>query len=743
MEAFITEVMSVQRVEEIIVHFYEFALENEEKKYEEIAPLYWQLKKANDYMVMSFNQHTIMTFEPIKHFLHYVPTRYQYRAIQEDYQFERALLERLVKESLLVTGQRKLHLKRVKDSLQYRQAISVGEITIYPALSLHVNIVESYISVGFDLAHKFEYTYTIQQMFDRHEDVRPGMRLVHSDQHNHYEYTLQEVAPYSPLDYCPRLQKSIYQYYIEKGNDKFASTLRETTKVIYVSTHHGLSLSYPATLLKPLCSFETMRPTETRGVMEKLKLTPDERMRKILGQMLPLLSVYPYLKFPRNAFVIQENRYSLLHLSPPKIQFDQAYTRPLHGLKEGKVFKGQNITVSIFLDEHFAEKHYISKSIIFRFIKVLQNIARKHGVKVDFSSAPKEVKGQFDDVFFQNFRWEAAELERIFKGTTVLAFITEEHLAQVPYNIYQQFKQQFGGVWDISSQMITEHTVGKFVTLLKRHNKLAFDFSNMDELEEVTKLVKNSDFSYVIYNILLGLYVKSGVQPWVLAHRTHAHCFIGLDVSHENGRSAAGIINVMNCHGHLLQQSAVNGVLEGEKIDNALITKIIEEILAKYQAQNGILPKHITIHRDGRWRESTESVAQLLNAYGVTFDIVEIIKKPNRRIAFLDLQQGNGQGKFMTKQGTYYVRGKEAYLCATDPRENIGMAQPLKIHQITSSQSFQQIIEDVYHLSFMHIHSLNKTRLPATIHYADLSSLAYQRGQISTRATSQTFLPFV
>lgn len=108
-------------------------------------------------------------------------------------------------------------------------------------------------------------------------------------------------------------------------------------------------------------------------------------------------------------------------------------------------------------------------------------------------------------------------------------------------------------------------------------------------------------------------------------------------------------------------------------------------------------------------------------------------------MAFFD----HAKGKYVTQQGAYYSRGREAFLCATDPRENIGMAQPIKISHLTNSLTLNQIVEDTYRLSFMHIHALNKMRLPATIHYADLSSTAYQRGQIAPRSTNVTHLPFV
>lgn len=38
--------------------------------------------------------------------------------------------------------------------------------------------------------------------------------------------------------------------------------------------------------------------------------------------------------------------------------------------------------------------------------------------------------------------------------------------------------------------------------------------------------------------------------------------------------------------------------------------------------------------------------------------------------------------QYETQKGVYYIRDNEAFLCATDPRRNIGMAQPIKIvHQ--------------------------------------------------------------
>lgn len=110
--------------------------------------------------------------------------------------------------------------------------------------------------------------------------------------------------------------------------------------------------------------------------------------------------------------------------------------------------------------------------------------------------------------------------------------------------MYDAFKRQFGGKWDISSQVITEKSLKSFQQLLKIRKLEEFDPNDEKLCQQVANIVKYDNLSYTIFNILLGIYVKSGMQPWILAERTHSDCFIGLDVSHEDGKSTAGIMNV-------------------------------------------------------------------------------------------------------------------------------------------------------------------------------------------------------
>ncbi|MBO2536960.1 hypothetical protein [Rummeliibacillus suwonensis] len=51
--------------------------------------------------------------------------------------------------------------------------------------------------------------------------------------------------------------------------------------------------------------------------------------------------------------------------------------------------------------------------------------------------------------------------------------------------------------------------------------------------------------------------------------------------------------------------------MAGEKIDTEKLEKIIQDVIFTYKEQFGKLPQHVTIHRDGRWREDSVMVAQI------------------------------------------------------------------------------------------------------------------------------------
>jgi argonaute-like protein implicated in RNA metabolism and viral defense len=276
-------------------------------------------------------------------------------------------------------------------------------------------------------------------------------------------------------------------------------------------------------------------------------------------------------------------------------------------------------------------------------------------------------------------------------------------------NAYTQIKREFGGKQDITTQFVI------------------FD----DALLDTTKA------HYTYLNILLGIYVKSGLQPWILNEAMHSDCYVGLDVSHENKRHASGIIQIVGKDGRLLKQKSMSDNEAGEIISWETMKDIIMETVHAYKTTYGEVPAHITFHRDGLCREDLDQMQHLLSSMNIRFDYVEIIKNTNRRMAT------HANKQWYTEQGLAYIKANSGYLCATSPKEFVGMAQPIKVVQKTTEKPFNEIIEDVYHLSFMHVHSMLKTRLPITIHYADLSSTFHNRGMINGNTRHERSLPFV
>ena len=77
LEAYITEVMAKQRANEILIHVYEFAIEDQTQKYEGVYKIYKAWQRANNYMPLGFNQSTIVAFEAVQNLLGYEPIRHE------------------------------------------------------------------------------------------------------------------------------------------------------------------------------------------------------------------------------------------------------------------------------------------------------------------------------------------------------------------------------------------------------------------------------------------------------------------------------------------------------------------------------------------------------------------------------------------------------------------------------------------------------------------------------------------
>ena len=252
----------------------------------------------------------------------------------------------------------------------------------------------------------------------------------------------------------------------------------------------------------------------------------------------------------------------------------------------------------------------------------------------------------------------------------------------------------------------------------------------------------------IFLNILLGIYCKSGIQPWVLANGLSADCYIGLDVCRENNMSTAGLIQVIGKDGRVLKSKTISSHQSGEKIQINIIKDIIFEAKQAYKNTYNKKLEHIVFHRDGINREDIDLLKEITNSLEIKFDYVEVTKNINRRMAMLEKSDENynhrdkENKKWITEIGMCLKKENEAYLITTNPSENMGMARPLRIKKVYGNQNMDDIVKDIYKLSFMHIGSIMKSRLPITTHYADLSSI-YSHRELMPKSVDNNILHFI
>ena len=301
--------------------------------------------------------------------------------------------------------------------------------------------------------------------------------------------------------------------------------------------------------------------------------------------------------------------------------------------------------------------------------------------------------------------------------------------------------------------ILEKENIDKYYETLKKifggRNSIATQFVDLDTIKRCDPKIDNKRGKESIFlNILLGIYCKSGIQPWVLANGLSADCYIGLDVCRENNMSTAGLIQVIGKDGRVLKSKTISSHQSGEKIQINILKDIIFEAKQAYKNTYNKKLEHIVFHRDGINREDIDLLKEITNSLEIKFDYVEVTKNINRRMAMLEKSDENynhrdkENKKWITEIGMCLKKENEAYLITTNPSENMGMARPLRIKKVYGNQKMDDIVKDIYKLSFMHIGSIMKSRLPITTHYADLSSI-YSHRELMPKSVDNNILHFI
>lgn len=136
--------------------------------------------------------------------------------------------------------------------------------------------------------------------------------------------------------------------------------------------------------------------------------------------------------------------------------------------------------------------------------------------------------------------------------------------------------------------ILEKENIDKYYETLKKifggRNNIPTQFVDLDTIKKCDPKIDNKRGKESIFlNILLGIYCKSGIQPWVLANGLSADCYIGLDVCRENNMSTAGLIQVIGKDGRVLKSKTISSHQSGEKIQINILKDIIFEAKQAYK----------------------------------------------------------------------------------------------------------------------------------------------------------------
>lgn len=194
--------------------------------------------------------------------------------------------------------------------------------------------------------------------------------------------------------------------------------------------------------------------------------------------------------------------------------------------------------------------------------------------------------------------------------------------------------------------------------------------------------------------------------------------FIGLDVAtKEKGIHYPACSVCLDGQGNLLKYYTISIAQKGEKIDTSTLENIFNNILLTYKENNGHLPKHIVIHRDGFSNENIDWYIEYFEKKNIKFDLIEVKKFVFRRL--MDISRNGYNLEFNPAVGTAVIKENEAYLVTTNVKASYGSPQPIHLVHHYGNLSMENIAKQIYVLSEMHTGSMRTSRLPLTTLYAD------------------------
>ena len=546
----ITEFKNELKSSDIKIWIYTLPVKDLDKKHRENYDNIKFLKKENkDILIIEFNENLIGSFDEIKNWGEIKYTKSEYRNIQTNILTERKLLERMLLQEIRQSSDKSKYeiINNEKNCVYIKQALlNKDNIILKRKINFDVNIKEDEnIIVGFDLSHSYDYINTLAEELNV---VKPGDKV--KDYYNHIVYEFVSVADFSISDVNEYMQCSIIDYYKNKNQFYIVDKLNPKIKAVLVLAQNKNIFPYIPNRLKRVCDYGNLPSKALRQCNEFTKLNANKKMQLSIDLTMDILKNSKYIKFCKKNMLIESLGYEKHSLMKPQFIFgnDKRHNNILYGLPENGSYENREINIRYFIDPNILKDKFKYDKMI-NFSCNLEQFSNKMGVilnreksNVNFKSINIDNKDKFE--------CDIRKIAYNYKNPVVV-IMDDENCEKY----YLSIKKIFGKKHNIATQFVT--------------------FSTLNYNE------KNKNA--ILLNILLGIYGKSGIQPWILDKPLTSDCYIGLDVSRENKINTAGIIQIVGKDGRILKSKTIVAPQRGEKINSETIKEIFYEAIISYE----------------------------------------------------------------------------------------------------------------------------------------------------------------
>ncbi len=249
-------------------------------------------------------------------------------------------------------------------------------------------------------------------------------------------------------------------------------------------------------------------------------------------------------------------------------------------------------------------------------------------------------------------------------------------------------------------------------------------------------------------NVAAGLFSKGGGQLCAIDDMPgDTDLFIGLDMGGVKVRAPGFAFLFLRSGAQLGWQLADKQ--QGERMEDQALLSLLDKSLKIYMKNSGgVLPRRITLHRDGKFYESLAVIEQFEQKNGVKLDVLEVLKSG---APVLYRRQEPGGKKYFSNPlvGDAIFLSEQELILSTYSGDELGHAwgnkvsvRPLRLRKRYGDSPLSTLAHQVLILSRIHGASLYRhPRLPVTTHHADRFATLRQEADLDALSQMDRLCP--